>query len=73
MDLFKIPTSVGISHTTSVLASSRLQELPAALELQRVVRSIISPAGGLRDRVGVFSGREYAKGIAEEKKKPLKC
>ena len=46
-----------------------MQELLAALELQRVVRSIISPAGGLRDRVALFTGREYAKGIAEKKKK----
>ena len=38
--------------------------------MQRVVRSIISPAGGLRDRVALFTGREYAKGIAEKKKNP---
>ena len=37
--------------------------------MQRVVRSIISPAGGLRDRVALFTGREYAKGIAEKKKR----
>ena len=40
--------------------------------MQRVVRSIISPAGGLRDRVALFTGREYAKGIAEKKRKILR-
>ena len=39
--------------------------------MQRVVRSIIPPAGGLRDRVALFTGREYAKGIAEKKKRIL--